>query len=358
MDLSTEMRMPAAGSNEHSSGNRAVQSGRARLKTLCIVVPVYNEESTVAALFDEVEQAMLTLPDYEHTLLFIDDGSKDASWSIIRALHERHPDRVRAIRLRRNFGKSDALSIAFASVSSDFYVTMDADLQDDPAEIPKLLNKLDEGFDLVSGWKQVRNDPLNKTLPSRLFNKATARLTNVQLRDFNCGLKAYRAEVVHTIHIYGELHRFIPVLADNLGFSVTEVPVNHRPRQHGVSKYGFERYLRGLLDLLTVMATTRFVRRPAHLFGGIGLLIGSIGMFALLYLTAIWLLDLGAIGNRPLLLFGVLCVLMSAQLISLGIIAELSLNQSRSRPGRAQVSQWLMAEPSNDAPRDAAVGME
>lgn len=344
MELRTPTVMEAAELPALSTEHPVSQTTIARPRTLSIVVPVFNEESTIVPLFNEVQQAMLALPQYAYTVLFVDDGSKDGSWSAISALHQRHPDRVRALRLRRNFGKSDALSIAFATITSDFVVTMDADLQDDPAEIPKLLAQLDAGFDLVSGWKQVRNDPLSKTLPSRLFNRVTSRLTKVELQDFNCGLKAYRAEVVHSIHIYGELHRFIPVLADNLGFRVTEIPVNHRPRQHGVSKYGLERYVRGMLDLLTVMATTRYVRRPGHLFGGLGLLIGAIGMIALVYLTAIWLLDIGAIGNRPLLLFGVLCVLVSAQLISLGIIAELSLNQSRLRPGEAQIAQWLAPE--------------
>lgn len=311
------------------------------LRTVHIVIPVFNEESTIGPLLKQIDQALANRRELSYSVLFVDDGSTDASWSIISALNQEAPNRVQAIRLRKNFGKSDALSLGFSCANADIVVTMDADLQDDPAEIPRLIAKLDEGYDLVSGWKKDRNDPIGKKLPSRAFNAVTARLTKVSLRDFNSGLKAYRSEVVSSIHLYGELHRFIPVLADHMGFRVAEIPVNHRPRMHGVSKFGAERYIRGFLDLLTVLATTRYMRRPGHLFGGLGMLIGFMGLGTLSYLTAVWLLDLGAIGNRPLLLFGVLCVLLAAQLISLGIVAELSLSQSRTRPSRIQVSESL-----------------
>lgn len=310
-------------------------------RTVTIVVPMLNEESSVEALFSELDATFRTLDAWSYTLLIVDDGSTDETWKRTSALVSAHPDRVRAIRLRRNFGKSDALAIGFSHCDSHVVITMDGDLQDDPAEIPRLLSKIDEGYDLVSGWKQHRKDPLSKTLPSRIFNFMTSRLTKVQLQDFNCGFKAYRAEVVQSLQLQGEMHRYIPVIASHMGFTVGEIPVNHRPRTHGVSKFGTERYIRGFLDLLTVLATTRYLKRPAHLFGGLGVLIGLTGMMALFYLTAIWLFDLGAIGSRPLLFFGILCVLLSAQLITLGIIAELSLRRPPPQHDRLQIKDSL-----------------
>jgi len=310
-------------------------------RSVTVVVPMLNEAASVDILFCEVNAAFESLNGWSYTLLIIDDGSTDETWGRTSTLVNDHPDRVRAIRLRRNFGKSDALAIGFSHCDSEVVITMDGDLQDDPAEIPRLLSKIDEGYDLVSGWKQHRKDPLSKTLPSRIFNFMTSSLTKVQLRDFNCGFKAYRAEVVQSLQLQGEMHRYIPVIASHMGFTVGEIPVNHRPRTHGVSKFGTERYIRGFLDLLTVLATTRYLKRPAHLFGGLGVLIGLTGMAALLYLAGIWLFDLGAIGNRPLLFFGILCVLLSAQLITLGIIAELSLRRPPPQHDRLQIKDSL-----------------
>jgi len=213
-------------------------------------------------------------------------------------------------------------------------VTIDGDLQDDPAEIPRLLAKLEEGFDLVSGWKTRRRDPLSRRIPSRIFNAVTGRLSGLRLHDLNCGLKAYRAEVVQGIRLYGELHRFVPVLAHYRGFRVAELPVNHRPREHGRSRYGMERYVRGFLDLLTVTFMGRYRQRPLHLFGGLGLLLGSIGAVLLAYLTVLKLLG-EAIGHRPLLTLGVLLVVVGVQLVSLGLVSELVASHHEERFGRA-----------------------
>jgi glycosyltransferase involved in cell wall biosynthesis len=241
---------------------------------------------------------------------------------------------VLVIRLRRNFGKAAALAAGFAQARGDTVVTIDADLQDDPGEIPKLLVKLEEGFDLVSGWKQKRRDPLRRRVLSRIFNLVTGRVSGLRLHDLNCGLKAYRAEVVRGLRLYGELHRFIPVLAHYRGYRVAELPVNHRPREHGRSRYGLERYVRGFLDLLTVSFIGRYRHRPLHLFGGLGLVLGFLGFAILVYLTVVKLLG-HAIGERPLLTLGVLLVVVGLQFFSLGLISEMltSQHEEQTRAG-------------------------
>ena len=213
-------------------------------------------------------------------------------------------------------------------------LTLDGDLQDDPAEIPRFLEAIDNGSDLVAGWKKVRQDPLGKRLPSKVFNRITSAVCGLDLHDHNCGFKAGRREVFRSVPLYGEMHRYIPVLAHNLGYRVTELEVNHRPRIHGQSKYGFERYVRGLLDLLTVLIITRFSRRPAHFFGGIGILFGISGFAMLTYLSGVWLFTDRPIGTRPLLTFGVLFEVVAVQMISVGILAELILHRTAARPSR------------------------
>jgi dolichol-phosphate mannosyltransferase len=278
----------------------------------------------VALLYDEVQSALEPLGEDWETV-FVDDGSTDGSFSALTRLHDAH-DNVRVVRLRRNFGKAVALQSGFAQARGDVVVTIDADLQDDPAEIPRLLVKLDEGFDLVSGWKQKRRDPLRRRVLSRVFNWVTGRVSGLRLHDLNCGLKAYRAEVVRGINLYGELHRFIPVLAHYQGFRVAELPVNHRPREHGRSRYGLERYIRGFLDLLTVSFIGRYRHRPLHLFGGLGLVLGFLGFAILVYLTVVKLTG-HAIGERPLLTLGVLLVVVGLQFFSLGLISEMLTSQ-------------------------------
>ena len=287
---------------------------------ISVIVPVHDEERSVALLHDELASALGQL-DESWEVVFVDDGSTDGTFAALTRLHAAH-ENVRVVRLRRNFGKAAALQCGFEEAQGDIVVTIDGDLQDDPAEIPRLLAKLEEGFDLVSGWKTKRRDPLTRRIPSRIFNTVTGRLSGLRLHDMNCGLKAYRAEVVQGLPLYGELHRFIPVLAHYRGFRVAELPVNHRPREHGRSRYGLERYVRGFLDLLTVTFMGRYRHRPLHLFGGLGLLLGAVGTLVLIYLTVLKLTG-EAIGQRPLLTLGVLLVVVGVQLVSLGLVSEL-----------------------------------
>jgi dolichol-phosphate mannosyltransferase len=295
---------------------------------------MHNEERSVALLYDELEAALQPLGE-EWEAVFVDDGSTDGSFAALTRLHAGH-DNVRVIRLRRNFGKAAALATGFDNASGETVVTIDGDLQDDPAEIPRLLAKLAEGYDLVSGWKTHRRDPLRRRIPSRIFNWVTGRVSGLRLHDLNCGLKAYRAEVVQGMRLYGELHRFIPVLAHYRGFRATEIPVNHRPREHGRSRYGVERYIRGFLDLLTVSFIGRYRHRPLHLFGGLGLVLGTIGFVVLTYLTVLKALG-HAIGDRPLLTLGVLLVVVGLQFFSLGLISEMLTSQyEESAGGREQ----------------------
>jgi dolichol-phosphate mannosyltransferase len=303
---------------------------------ISVVIPVHNEERSVALLLDELGSALDPLGQ-PWEAVFVDDGSTDGTFSALTRLHDAAGN-VRIVRLRRNFGKAAALQAGFEEAQGDIVVTIDGDLQDDPAEIPRLLAKLDEGFDLVSGWKTKRRDPLTRRIPSRVFNGVTSRISGLRLHDLNCGLKAYRAEVVRGLRLYGELHRFVPVLAHYRGFRVAELPVNHRPREHGRSRYGVERYVRGFLDLLTVTFMGRYRHRPLHLFGGLGLLLGLIGMVVLAYLTA---LKIGgeAIGHRPLLTLGVLLVVVGVQLVSLGLLSELITSHHEERDGALRTSE-------------------
>jgi glycosyltransferase involved in cell wall biosynthesis len=295
---------------------------------ISVVVPVYDEELTVTPLYEELAAALAQLGRPWETV-FVDDGSTDGSFAALTRLHARY-ENVRVVRLRRNFGKATALAAGFAQAAGEVVVTIDADLQDDPGEIPRLLAKLDEGFDLVSGWKTNRRDPRRRRLLSKLFNVVTGRISGLRLHDLNCGLKAYRANVLEDLRIYGELHRFLPVLAHYRGFRVAELPVNHRPRVHGRSRYGPERYLRGFLDLLTVTFIGRYRHRPLHLFGGLGLLLGIAGFGVLVYLTVLKATG-EAIGHRPLLLLGVLLVVVGLQLFSLGLLSEMVTSQHEER---------------------------
>jgi glycosyltransferase involved in cell wall biosynthesis len=286
-----------------------------------VLVPVLDEAETVEELAARVA-AVLDRLGRSFEIVFIDDGSSDGTPDRVRAARERDP-RVRLIRLRRNFGKAAALSAGFDHSHGAILVTMDGDLQDDPEEIPRFLEALEDGkLDLVSGWKRQRQDPASKRLPSRLFNWATRRLAQVDLHDFNCGFKAYRREVLGEIAVYGELHRYIPVLASRRGFAVGEIEVHHHPRLHGVSKYGWDRLYKGLLDLITVLFITRYTRRPLHLFGTAGLLFLSAGFAINLYLAILW--ARGAhLSSRPLLLLGVLLMLLGIQVLTTGLIGEM-----------------------------------
>jgi glycosyltransferase involved in cell wall biosynthesis len=295
---------------------------------ISVVVPLFNEAATLRPLYVELCGALDPL-GLEWEVVFVDDGSTDGSYAELTRLHA-EVENVRVVRLRRNFGKAAALTAGFLEASGHTIVTMDADLQDDPAEIPRLLERLDEGFDVVSGWKAERHDPLSRRLFSKVFNGTIRLLSGVRLHDVNCGLKAYRAEVTQDVRIYGELHRFLPVLAHYRGYGVAELPVNHRPRRHGRSRYGIERYLRAFLDLLTVSFIERYRYRPLHLFGNLGLILAGVGGTILAYLTVLKIGGAG-IGQRPLLLLGVLLVVVGIQLLSLGLVGEMLTSQNEAR---------------------------
>ncbi|MBI3495294.1 glycosyltransferase family 2 protein [Candidatus Berkelbacteria bacterium] len=288
---------------------------------LSVVIPVKDEAQSLPHLWNRLALVLKNLgKTYE--VIFVDDGSLDGSGRVLDTLVRRHKE-VTVIEFQGNFGKSAALQAGFDAAHGEVIVTLDADLQDEPTELPKLLRKLDEGYDLVSGWKKERHDPLGKVIPSRVFNAITALLTGVRLHDFNSGFKAYRKVVVEQFELYGELHRFIPVFAAANRFCVTEVAVQHNPRKFGTTKYGIERVLRGFFDLITVVFLTGYLRRPGHFFGGIGLLFFLIGLVINGYITFIRLTT-GSIQYRyPLLFLGILCIIVGVQFISTGLLAEM-----------------------------------
>jgi glycosyltransferase involved in cell wall biosynthesis len=305
---------------------------------ITFVIPCFNEEKTLNSLHEGIVASVKTAKtNYE--IIFVDDGSTDHSGQIIRQLHKKDR-RVRLIALRKNFGKATALQAGFQAAKGDIVITMDADLQDDPAEITNFINKINEGYDVVSGWKQHRHDPLEKRLASKLFNKIVSSLSGVQLHDFNCGFKAYRREVVKAINIYGELHRYIPVLAHCKGFSITEITVTHHPRQFGQSKYGIERYLKGFFDCLTITYLSRYQDRPMHFFGRLGLLFSSLGVIICAYLTILWFMG-RTIGERPMLLLGVLLILVGTQFFSMGVIGDIMVSRKPASFDENQVKERL-----------------
>jgi glycosyltransferase involved in cell wall biosynthesis len=292
---------------------------------ISVVVPVYNERDSLQLLYEALTTELQKVgTSYE--IIFVDDGSNDGSFDTIAALHT-DDSHVHAIRFRRNFGKTPALVAGFQRARGDVIFTMDADLQDDPTEIPRFLEKLDEGYDLVSGWKYPRHDPISKTLPSFIFNRVlVSTTTGVKLHDMNCGFKAYRREIIEDIKLYGELHRFIPVLAQQRGFQVTEVKVQHHERKFGKSKYGFGRFLRGFLDLLMVLFLMSYLKTPLRLFGSLGLLSLLAGIAIDLYIVADRFLPFGShqeIHNRPLLFVGILLIIFGVSFILTGLQSEM-----------------------------------
>ncbi|HET9017519.1 MAG TPA: glycosyltransferase family 2 protein [Thermomicrobiaceae bacterium] len=298
----------------------ALLEARNELRSLSVVVPLLNEAESLPTLYQELTHELRSI-GLPYEMIFVDDGSTDGSSRILRALHA-SDEHVEVVEFRRNFGKSAALQAGFSIARGDAVVTLDADLQDVPAEIPHLLAELERGADLVSGWKVDRQDPVGKRAPSAVFNSAVRLATGVKLHDFNCGLKAYRAEVLREVHLYGELHRYVPVLAHFRGFRVAEVPVSHRPRRFGTSKFGPGRFARGFFDLLTVLFLTQYTRRPLHLFGWFGLSTLSAGFVINAYLAAMWFMG-NPIGQRPLLTLGVLLMIIGAQFVSFGLVGEM-----------------------------------
>ncbi|HEV7669305.1 MAG TPA: glycosyltransferase family 2 protein [Thermoanaerobaculia bacterium] len=306
---------------------------------ISVVIPVLDEADSVLELASRVA-AVLDGLSRSFEIVFVDDGSKDGTPDRVREAREIDP-RVKLVRLRRNFGKAAALTAGFDHSQGEIVVTMDGDLQDAPEEIPRMLAALEERkLDLVSGWKKHRRDPASKRWPSRFYNWVTRKLAQVDLHDFNSGFKVYRREVLAEISVYGELHRYIPVLASRRGFLVGEVDVVHHPRRHGVSKYGWDRFYKGLLDLLTVLFITKYTRRPLHLFGAVGLVFLGLGFGINLYLAVLWFLG-SYLSNRPLLLLGMLLMLMGIQVLTTGLLGEMLTFKSFRRPDSYSIKEWL-----------------
>lgn len=300
-------------------------------QSISFIIPIFNEEKSIRRLYEEIIDSCQKNGYKNFEIIFIDDGSVDNSAQVIRGIITENPQvNITLIRFRKNFGKAAALQTGFEKASGDIAVTMDADLQDNPYEIPKLLQKIDEGYDVVSGWKQVRHDPLEKKLPSKLFNFVTSKMSGIKIHDFNCGFKAYKRIVYTNLNIYGEMHRYIPILAKRLGFLTGEVPVEHRAREFGHSKYGMERYLRGLFDAMTSSFLLHFGDRPMHFFGRPGLLMCLIGIIICLSLTIQWFQGKG-IGTRPLLTLGVLLITIGLQFFATGLSCEMLLDRISNR---------------------------
>ncbi len=321
---------PAASPEAESDGRaladpreqELANSGAMTQGSVSVVIAVFDEVDSLPALADEL-RATFAGSDRRWEVIFVDDGSTVGSRRVERRICHEDPH-FRSVHLRRNFGKAAALDVGFRRARGDIVVTMDADLQDDPGGIADLIAPIEDGSaDLVSGWKYPRRDPLSKRIPSKIYNTVTKLATGLALHDMNCGFKAYRREVIGELSLYGEMHRYIPVIASGAGFTVTEVKVNHRARQHGASKYAYARFVRGFLDLLTVVFITRYRRRPLHLIGGLGLLMGGIGLAILLYLTGLWFLG-EPIGSRPLLALGMLLILVAGQFFTFGLLAEMT----------------------------------
>jgi len=299
---------------------------------LSLVIPFFNEVDSLEALVSWIDRIVKSM-NIEHEIVMIDDGSNDGSWEKLKELKLKYPQIV-GIKFRRNYGKSAALNTAFEVTQGDVVITMDADLQDSPDEIPALYKMImEDGYDLVSGWKKERHDPLSKTIPSKFFNKITRWLSGIKLNDFNCGLKSYSNDLVKSIEVYGEMHRYIPVIAKSAGFTkIGEKIVQHRSREHGVSKFGMERVMRGYLDLLSISFVGKFGKRPMHFFGSLGTILSFAGIVIMSYLTfskLIW--NEERIADRPLFYLGILLIIVGVQLFIAGFLAEMI---SRNNPQR------------------------
>jgi len=295
---------------------------------ISIVIPSYNEAESLPHLISWIDEVLA--PDYggSYDVWIIDDGSSDSTAEIIPELSQKYKT-LRYVQFRRNYGKAAAIMEGFRRAEGDYVITMDADLQDDPGEIPDMVDMLKSGTDMVSGWKKERHDPLSKTIPSKLFNGVTRLTTGIRIHDFNCGLKAYRREVVKELNIHGELHRYIPVLAHFLGYRVTEKVVQHHPRKFGKTKYGVARFFRGFFDFITVLFLSRYTKRPMHFFGMLGLILTGIGGIINLYLAVFWFTG-GSLSNRPILFLGILLVIVGVQFFSIGLLGEMLAYANRN----------------------------
>jgi len=299
---------------------------------LSIIVPLYNEEESLPELVSWIDKVMQS-NNYSHEIIMVDDGSTDTSWSVVKNLKAAYPA-IKGIKFKRNQGKSAALNTAFEAAQGTVVITMDADLQDSPEEIPELYSLIsEEKYDLVSGWKKERHDPITKTIPTKLYNWATRVMSGIKLHDMNCGLKAYRNEVVKNVEVYGEMHRYIPVLAKTAGYTkIGEKVVQHQARKYGVTKFGLNRFTRGFLDLMSITFIGKFGKRPMHFFGSIGLLCSFMGSIMLAVLTYQKIFkEIGGIAERPLFFLGMLLIIVGVQLFIAGFLAEMI---SRNNPRR------------------------
>jgi glycosyltransferase involved in cell wall biosynthesis len=311
----------------HHKPNQSGTSERTKssFRKISLVIPLFNEEESVIPLSHEIRKALSRInTDYE--VILVDDGSTDASLQKIKEI-TRTDNRFKYLSFRKNYGKSAALYMGFKMATGDAVITMDADLQDDPNEVQNLLKKLDEGFDLCSGWKKKRQDPFIKKVSSKFFNFVTRIISGIKIHDFNCGLKAYRREVVEQVKVYGELHRYIPLLAKWQGYKVTEIPVQHHPRRYGKTKFGVSRFFKGFIDLVTVIFVTRYIKRPMHFFGFLGAVSFFVGFIVLGYLTALWIQGI-PLSNRPMLFLGMLLIIVGAQFFAVGLLGEVIVHNS------------------------------
>lgn len=309
-------------------------------KKISVVIPLFNEEESLRPLAAEIKKVFSEMQQVDYEVLFIDDGSSDKSPEVLKELY-RESNKFKFIQFNRNYGKSAALSVGFKHTTGDIVITMDADLQDDPKEIPSLLDKINEGYDLVSGWKKIRHDPFIKRTTSRIFNFVTSLTTGIKIHDFNCGLKAYKKEVIKSLNVYGEMHRYLPVLAQWNGFKVAEIPVQHHVRRYGKTKFGASRFIKGYLDLITIIFTTRYLKRPLHLFGTVGSLTFLAGLVINAILSIEWAFFKMPLSNRPMLLLGILLIILGVQFFSLGLLGEMIVHYSQS-PEDYQIKTILL----------------
>ncbi len=308
---------------KYRKSNKTVE--KISFKKLSIVIPLLDEEDSVRPLINEINKALLNKA-IQYEILLIDDGSKDNSLQIIKELNAQNK-KIKYFSFQKNYGKSAALQVGFSNATGDAVITMDADLQDDPGEIINLLKKLDEGYDLVSGWKKKRQDPVIKKVSSRFFNFITRVMTGIKIHDFNCGLKAYRKDVVKNVKVYGELHRYVPVLANWQGYRISEIVVKHHPRRYGKTKFGISRFFKGFIDLITVLFATRYIKRPMHFFGFLGVFAFFIGLVVNGYLTYQWIIGI-PLSNRPMLFLGMLLIIVGVQFFSIGLLGEILVHNS------------------------------
>ena len=312
---------------------------------LSVIIPAFNEEESIPHLYEKLKPVLEKVSDGKYELIFVDDGSCDSTLRVMKEIYEKD-ERVKVVSLRKNFGKAQAFAVGFGIASGWYVLTLDADMQDDPEEIPRFIGKLDEGYDLVIGWKALRKDPILKVASSRFFNWINCVVFGLRLHDINCGFKAYRKEVIEETELYGELHRYIPIIAHSKGFKVTEIKVKHHPRKYGRTKYNWRRYFAGFFDLLTSIVITRFAKKPLHFFGSFGSLFFLAGLLICAKLTWDWFHHRW-IGDRPLLILGVLLLIVGMQVIMIGLIGEIIVNREERKIIRPPVRELLSRNPGD-----------